>query len=354
MSLYISLILFLLLYFISPWWDEIQGKKRDKLLMYLALIFTLIIGTRNPAYWIDTAAYVFSFWDSKTLADFSFNDSISAYSEKGYYFICVLIKTFTNSSLVYLTIIGLLSMTCLFKALRRYCLMPILGLCIYIPRYMLSRDMNQMRAGLAISFLMIFTYLLVSKKYKDELKYILICWFASFFHISILAAIPIVILNHIRIRKNYIYIGVLVAFFVSAVFSQQIIDFISQSSTIQEMARDYVDKEGDNAKSYANDLTNPMIYYQCIILFVYTYMEPKLAPLSKYYYVFRNGYFMSTVILIVLCQFAILAGRTSTIFATFEIFMIPMIFKGLPKSYRKIASLVLVVPLVFFFMKNIH
>ena len=354
MSTYISLTIFLALYAISSYWDGFDKLRRDKVLMFLAITCVLVIGLRNPAYWIDTWAYVESFKFTKTLASFSFNDSYLAYSEKGYYLLCVIIKTFSSQTFVYLTVVGALSMTFLFKSLRQYCILPVLGLCIYIARYMLARDMNQMRSGLAISIVMAFTYLLATGNKKDEIKYVLMCWLVSFLHTSMLVAIPIVLMNYVHIKKKWIYIGVAVSFFVSAVFSNQIMDFISQSDIIQDMATDYVDKEGDNDKAYAADLTNPMIYYQCIILFLFTYFEEKLAPLSKYYYVFRNGYFMSTVVLIVLCQYAILSARVSTIFATFEIFMIPMIFTALPPAYRKAAYVALLVPLVVFFNYNMH
>ena len=354
MSTYISLTIFLALYAISSYWDGFDKLRRDKVLMFLAITCVLVIGLRNPAYWIDTWAYVESFKFTKTLASFSFNDSYLAYSEKGYYLLCVIIKTFSSQTFVYLTVVGALSMTFLFKSLRQYCILPVLGLCIYIARYMLARDMNQMRAGLAISIVMAFTYLLATGNKKDEIKYVLMCWLVSFLHTSMLAAIPIVLMNNVHIKKKWIYIVIAVSFFVSAVFSNQIMDFISQSDIIQDMATDYVDKEGDNDKAYGADLTNPMIYYQCIILFLFTYFEEKLAPLSKYYYVFRNGYFMSTVVLIVLCQYAILSARVSTIFATFEIFMIPMIFTALPPAYRKAAYVALLVPLVVFFNYNMH
>lgn len=358
MSPFLSLAFYLILYSISPYIDKLDKTRQKQLMKILFAIMVLCIGFRNPNLWLDTYAYVLSFMQTNTLSSFSFNDSIVAYSEKGYYLLCVIIKTFSSSTLVYLTTIGFLSMFFFFKALRKYCLLPVLGLCIYISRYMLARDMNQMRAGLAISIVMSFTYLLVTDdekdKLKNEMKYVIVCWITSYIHTSVLTAIPIIILNHFNLSKKWIYIGILLSFYVSGVFSQQIMDFISQSDIIQDMATDYVDKEGENVKAYASDLTNPMIYYQCLILFIYTYMEDKLAPMSKYYYVFRNGYFMGTVVLIVLCQYAVLSGRVSTIFATFEVFMIPMIIKALPKQYQAFAYITLLAPLVVFFNYNIR
>ena len=352
------MILFIALYMVSPYTDHLDKKRQTQLMKILFVVMVLCIGFRNPIMWIDTYAYVLSFLGSSTLASFSFNDDFYGYSEKGYYFLCVIIKTFSSSTFVYLTTIGFLSMLFFFNALRKYCLLPALGLCVYIARYMLARDMNQMRAGLAISIVMSFTYLLVSDnekdKLKDEAKYVIVCWLASFIHTSMLAAIPIILFNHIKLSKKWIFIGIFLSFYISGVYSQLIMDFISQSDTIQDMATDYVDKEGENDKAYAADLTNPMIYYQCIILFVYTLMEKKLAPMSKYYYIFRDGYFMGTVILIVLCQYAVLSARVSTIFATFEVFMIPMIIKGLPKPYQVAAYIVLLAPMVVFFNYNMH
>lgn len=352
MSIYISFIFFLLLYCISPYWDTQEYSKRISCLKFLFVLCVIIIGFRDSGGWIDTIAYVDSFHRTKTLANFSFNDTNSAYSEKGYYLICVIIRTFTNSSLLYLTTIGLLSMTFLFRALRKYSCFPVLGLCIYIARYLMTRDMNQMRAGLAISILMAFTYLLATKKKFNDIRYLVVCWLTSYIHTSMLTAMAIVFVNRIHLSKKWIYGGVIASFLISYFFSQQIIDFISQSEIIQEMARDYVDKEGNNVKAFAADLSNPMIYYQCVILFMYTFMEKKLSPMSKYYYIFRNGFFMGTVVLVVLCQYAVLAARVSTIFVTFEIFMIPMIIKGLPKTYRGIAYIVLLAPLTMFFFKN--
>lgn len=106
MSTYISLTIFLALYAISSYWDGFDKLRRDKVLMFLAITCVLVIGLRNPAYWIDTWAYVESFKFTKTLASFSFNDSYLAYSEKGYYLLCVIIKTFSSQTFVYLTVVG--------------------------------------------------------------------------------------------------------------------------------------------------------------------------------------------------------------------------------------------------------
>ena len=116
------------------------------------------------------------------------------------------------------------------------------------------------------------------------------------------------------------------------------------------MARSYV-QEGSE-KAFSNDLTNPMIYYQTFLLLYFTYNEDKLSKLTPYYYVIRNAYFYSTVILIILCQYAILAARTSTIFATYEIAMIPLFVIIFPPRSRWIPLLSLLFVYAIFFYLN--
>ena len=65
--------------------------------------------------------------------------------------------------------------------------------------------------------------------------------------------------------------------------------------------------------------------------------------MTPYYDVFRNGYFYSTVLLIVLYKFAIVSGRTSTILATYEIVMVPMCLLALKKHFRYFMLFILLV-----------
>ena len=81
-------------------------------------------------------------------------------------------------------------------------------------------------------------------------------------------------------------------------------------------------------------LRNPMIYWQIFILFLFLLREKEISPQTPFYHMFRSGYFYSTLILILFCNYTALSGRTSTLFATFEIFMIPLIIyssKGVSK-----------------------
>jgi hypothetical protein len=343
-----GLFLFIVLYIFSIYADKIDKQQQNLWLVILFVVIVFIIGSRSTSGWVDTVLYCDQYvYSTNTLADFSFSDEHYAYSENGFYLLSVISKTISYSPQFYLYFIGFLSMLFLFPSLRLYSPMPFLGLAIYVSRFMLGRDMNQMRGGLAISILMLATMLIYQRKW---IKYSATILAAYTIHTSALVALPILILDRLKIGRKTIVFGLLAAFLIAGVFGNLVKDIVSSSEFIQELARSYV--EEGNEKAWSNDLTNPLIYYQCAILLLFTFQEKRLAPKFKMYYLLRTGYFYSCLLLIILCQYGIVAGRTSTIFATFEIFMIPMMMTITKKESRWVNYAVLAFFLCIFFIKN--
>lgn len=352
MTFNISIVFFTSLFIISTITDGYKNRFNKAFLICLFLVCICIIGFRDPKYWIDTYAYYRSFIETtNTLSTFSFKDTPYGYSEQGYYLLCVIIKSFLDSTTFYFFVVGSLSLFFIYK-LSKYSPFPILTLAIYIARFMLSRDMNQMRAGLAISMVVsAIYYVSYYKDRKNILIYILVCLLASEIHTSVFLALPLVILNRIKIQRKTIYIGIILSFFIAAYMENSIVNLISRSEFIQDLAKDYV--EEGNEKAWSNDLFNPMIYFQVLLLFLYTALEKKISQISPFYYSIRNAYFFSTILLIILCQYGIVAGRTSTIFATYEILIIPLLFKVSPKKFRAIPYFLTYLLMLFFFIHNI-
>ena len=205
----------------------------------------------------------------------------------------------------------------------------------------------QIRSGLAIPIV------LLSIKYiydKSLWKFLILIFIGFNIHHSALLALPLYLVNYIKLNKLHIFLGILISFIIAGLLGTNVKFLISNSDFVQEMAASYVDENGE--KAYSQSLANPMIYYQCCVLFLFTIFERKLASLCKYYYIVRSGYFYSTVLLIVLCQYAILSGRTSTIFATFEMIIIPLFAYLFQKNIRKIYFVVLMVIFSIFFYLN--
>lgn len=297
----------------------IDKKRRDIILGLVFAILAFYVGSRDILAWSDTEVYRMSFNETKPLSEFTFFDNVFGYSERGFFLLGVLVKTFTSSVVAYFTFIAALTYLFLFDDLRKLSIYPFIGLCVYLARFMTGREMTQIRAALAIAVIIWGTRYVKRNEYWKCLAVIIL---AYYFHTSAIVALPMLFFNKFTFSKVQIYWGLVLSFIIAGFYGGFIKDFVSSSDFVNEMARSYVEEGSE--KAFSNDLTNPMIYYQVFILFIFTYFEDKLSKLTPYYYVIRNAYFYSTVILIVLCQYAVLAARTSTIFATYEIAMIPL------------------------------
>lgn len=301
------------------YFEELRGRQRQVFLFVICMLFAMIIGSRDPILWSDSAAYYDEFLNNtKTLEELSVSDGPINYSEMGFYYLGVISKTLNGSSVFYFTFISALSFLFLFLSFKRYGILPFIGLYVYLGRFV-CRNTVQIRAALAIA-IVIWGTIYVTK--QQLWKYLLVVFVASRFHTSALLAIPLYFMMYVNIKKVHIYWGIAVALLIAAFWGDTIRNMVTTSEIANEWARSYIEEGSE--KAYSNDLSNPMIWYQIVILFIMTFFESSLSKITEHYYTIRNAYFYSTVILIVLCQYAILAGRTSTIFATYEMFMIPM------------------------------
>lgn len=295
--------------------------------MAVCVIVAIIIGNRNPMTWSDTGVYYMEFIENvKPLTEMSSYDGPVNYGEMGFYYIGVIAKTLSNSSTFYFTLVSAITMLCLYLGIKKYSIFPFIALYVYLGRF-IGRNTIQIRAAIAIA-IVIWGTIYVTK--RQLWKYLLVVYIASRFHTSAYLAFPLYFMGYIKIKPWYIYVGILASLFIAVGFGGAIRNILAESDIANEWARSYV--QDGSEKAYSNSLSNPVIWYQIFILFMWTSFERKLSQLTEHYYTIRNAYFYSTVLIIVLYQLAILAGRTSTVFATYEMIMIPlfpMLFKNM-------------------------
>lgn len=348
----LTLILFsfILYYFLSVYYFEtLKGKNKKMFLVLTFAVVAVIIGIRNPQSWSDTGVYYMEFMENvKPLSDTSSYDGPQHYGEMGFYYIGVLCKTFSNSPTFYFIVVSALSMLFLYFGIKKYSIFPFIALYVYLGRF-IGRNTIQIRSAIAIA-IVIWGTIYVTK--RQLWRYLLVVYIASRFHTSAYLAFPLYFMGYVNIKKWHIYVGILLSLLIALVYGGTIHDILSQSDLANEWARSYVQE--DSEKAYSNDLTNPVIWYQIAILLMWTFFENKLSSLTEHYYTIRNAYFYSTILLIVLYQFAILAGRTSTVFATYEMVMIPLFPLLLPKGGRNIAYLGIGIFYVAFMFMNIR
>lgn len=311
-----------------------------RILQIACVILTLLIGFRE--YWPDQIVYQIAFERVPYPWDFTWDIQPFGYAEQGYLFLASLIKVIYNNAVFYCIAMGAISMYLLYKNLRKYCIFPLLGLCVYIARFLLNRDFTQMRSSLAILLIIWASKYIVERR---PLQYFLWILLAYQFHHMSLIAVPMYFFYLLNLNNRKIIVGLILALVLSQTLAGQVSDAVELYS--QDLNYEtYV--EGEYIEQ-ALGLRNPMIYFQTSILLLFTFGENRLKHLSKYYYLFRSGYFYSTLILIFFCNYTALSGRTSTMFATYEIFILPMLAFAFPKNIRFIYYIGVGIVLTYFF-----
>ena len=326
--------------------EESSAKTKLLVLQILCFVLAVLAGARDPYTWADAPVYYIGFTNyTNDLFGFSFYDEPFGYSEKGFYLLGVIIKTFTNNGTTYFIVLSLISFFLLYRFLRRFCIFPLLGLSVYISRFMFARHYVQIRAGLAYLIVLFAIQYVKERNWKMYFGMVLI---AYLFHRSAIIAVPLYFLGMVRFTKWHILMGLAVAFILGAFFQDQLKTIVSDNASDLEIYSYTVGKEIQEAKG----LRNPMIYYQTIILLAYTFGEKRLKHSSIYYYTIRDGYFISTFILVAFSMFLGLSGRTSSLFATLEIIIIPSFVHLFRKRNKMFAYLGIgVVLTIVFYMK---
>ena len=342
----IPVIAFLVFYVFALYVITKKETTQKAILIATLIILTCLIGSRDG--WPDEKVYQIAFSEATRPWDFiSKNVESYGYVEKGYLFLASLVKLVLNDSRFYLFCMGGLSMYLLYKGLTAYCAIPLVGLCDYVGRFLLNRDFQQMRSSLAILLLILAIKLIHDRKL---VAYMLVVLLAYQFHHLSLIGIPLYFLYKVRIGPISIIFSLVMAMLLSQLIAGSISDIVDDYS--QDLNYDtYVQ---DEYVEQALGLRNPMIYFQIAILMVYTFMEPILASKDKFYHLMRWAYFYSTLILIFFCNYTALSGRTSTVFATCEMFVLPSMVSGLGKRIGIVFYVIVGGVLTYFFWSKYH
>ena len=336
--------LYITLYLVALYCESLQPRYKRYWLMAICIVLTFLAGTRDYS-WNDTLIYVDSFrLYTPPLAELTQFSQPYGYAEMGFYYIGVIIKTLTSSVTIYFTVIAALSFFFLYKAFDKYCLYPLFGVCAYISRFYLARNFIQIRAGLSYAIILLAVQYITNKDWKRYFAWVFV---AYLFHHSAIIAVPLYFLCMIDIKKKHIVIGTVMAFIIAGFYSNIVRSLVADSAS--DLSVETYVEEG-----YLREwgLSNPMIYFQTFLLMVYTFTEERMRLTTSHYITIRNAYFYSTLFLIVLCRYGVVSARTSTVFATYEMIMIPMIICSYKKNERFLPYLITFLLMIVFFIKN--
>lgn len=289
--------------------DFTQARQRVLTLFLIGFIMTLFIGLRGTT-GADSRGYI-TFFNEQTDTIWDWKNVEKGYAEYGFYYLSVLLKSIWDNVDFYFWCISCLTITFLVKSLRKYCLYPLLGFCVYYSRFLMLRDMNQIRQALAVMIVIYGLHYLIIQKRKI---FIFLLFVSTMIHYSSFIILPFAWLYDKKVTlKHCIWVLVLSGIF--GVVGGMLIKSVLVA-TGNVIILTYVNTENLG-------IANPVIFFQVILCFLFFYYEPLLHEKQKGYYVIRNAYLYSVVLLLLTCNLGEVGGRLATIFATCEIFIIP-------------------------------
>ena len=336
--------LYVAFYLFALYAEGLQTRNKRYWLIAICTVLAFLAGTRDSS-WPDTEVYIESFLSyTPTISDLTQYSQPFGYAEMGFYYIGVVVKTFTSNVAIYFLVIALLSFFFLYKAFDNYCLYPIFGVCAYVSRFYLNRNFVQIRAGLSYAIILMAVQYITKRDWKRYFAWVFV---AYLFHHSAIIAVPVYFLCMLDIKKKHIVMGLGMAFVIAAFFSNVVRSMVADNAS--DLSFDtYVTEEYQREWG----LSNPMIYFQTFLLLVYTFTEDRMRLTTSHYLTIRNAYFYSTLILITLSCYTALSGRVSSQFATLEMVIIPSIAYSFLKKDRWIAYLVMGAALTAIFYLN--
>lgn len=340
--------LFVLFYFFALYAESLSYKRQSSLLLVVCVILALGAGLREIMVWPDTGVYTTGFRDfTPSLFDYDSNATPFGYSEYGFFFIGVIVKTFTSDITIYLLVVSFLTFFFLYLDFKKYALYPFLGICAYLARFFVGRNLIQIRAGLAYAIIILGIRYITKRDWK---RYFAIVFLAYWFHRSAIIAVPLYFISYINFKKWHVVLVTAIAFIIGGFFSGLLQNYIVDTSQDLDIATTYT--QGAYIER-ALGLKNPMIYFQTFLLFAFTFYEKRLKRVVPHYFTIRTAYMYSTFILIAFSMFTALSGRTSTMFATLEFVIIPSLIYMFNKKNRWLAYITMGIALSVIMYMNI-
>ena len=207
------IIVYVAFYFFALYAESATKENKRRLLILICIVLAILAGVRGDS-WDDTGVYRMGFLDyTPSFGNLTAYDAPFGYAEKGFFYLGVIVKSFSSSSVAYFLFVSFLTLFFLYKAFDKYCYYPFLGVCAYISRFYLARNFMQIRAGLSYAIILVAVQYITAKDWK---RYFALVFVAYLFHHSALIAVPLYFLCMIDIKKWHIIAGLGVAFVIAA------------------------------------------------------------------------------------------------------------------------------------------
>lgn len=244
--------------------------------------------------------------------------------ESGFLFFSSLFSTLGLNYYTFVLFFAILTLASLTYFLYKYVPYPSMVLAYYYGRFFMARDMGQVRGSLAAIILLFAIPYIIN---KQPVKFLLIVFLASLFHVTAYAFIAGYIFNLI-IKK--VTVKNAVGYLLLATFA----GYLMQNPALYLWAV---------PSGYGSYFTNPyyisgpwirypILWMQILLIFgmIIFFKQLKIDE-DKWVKAMMKLYLLSPIFLLAFGTLETVGGRISTLFATMEILLVPYFFMSLTK-----------------------
>lgn len=262
--------------------------------------------------------------------------------EIGYFFLTKLCAYLNFSSTMFLLLIATVTYIPLFTFVYKFSKNPLISVLSYFAFGLFSYSVGLFRQMIALSICLCAVPCIKEKKL---ILYLLLCVFASLFHLSALIMIPFYFLGYLDLKKHkirrYIFIIIIEAF--CFIFARKIV------LNILDFIPHYVGYIGGKYDIQGGTYLNLIFLNVMLFLGVFA-VVPRV---DKDDTIFVKG--MIVACIIQSCSYALgIMGRLVCYYSIYEMFLIPLVAENIvkEKSIVKITAAIMLLVLIIINLKN--
>ncbi|MDD4968795.1 MAG: EpsG family protein [Paludibacter sp.] len=294
------------------------GNTKNEIGIVLCFLLILILGGLRFQVGTDWNTYNNIFRGTQT-----FTDVLHSQREKLFMTFLFFSKRIYNNYSFFIFSFFAISFSLKFQFIKKYSSDIFLSLIIYFFTLFIIYDINQIRQGMALAFVLLSTSAILDRKI---FRFIILIFIASLFHLSAIVFIPAYWISKIRISPKTIFI----VLGLSLSFSLTISAIIENSSIVQALLKTETFSHYSTYINNANfikelSILSIGVMQRILIFLLFLFYFDNIKAKENLKYLLLNGYFISIVIFIFLSFSAELAARLSFYYKALEILIVPYI-----------------------------
>ena len=318
---------YLLILFFVVSWITLEQKVIERKSFWIPLTaLASFSGIRDFHVGTDSRTYVRSFINNFDAEYYEFDKNI----EFGYQLLEYILLSLKVNYFWLFFVTSLLIVYCYLKIIKIYSVNYVFSVFLFITLGTYTFFFNGLRQGLAMAILVLATPYLLNKKL---IPYLLTCFLASLFHISVLFAIPFYFLVNLKIKIIY---KITLAFIISLVSSSFLVSYFASINERYQTYADVSEKSGGL-------LT--LGFYAILVIFIYGVIhiyKIKDEFFNKLFIFYASG-------VIFMLPIALLSTNPSgpqrllNYFTWTLILLLPVVFKKINNKYISVSFVIIAI-----------